>query len=131
MSGVSVEEVRLLLISAAIGILLLLIYDGIRIFRNLIPHGSFFLALEDFLYWLAASLLIFWMVYRSNDGAMRGFIIGGAALGMIVGQLPFSSLLVRALSAVLGFPIRLIKKAVKKIGRKRRQKRIEKEQEIQ
>ena len=131
MSGVIVEEVRLLLISAAIGILLLLIYDGIRIFRNLIPHGSFFLALEHFLYWLAASLLIFWMVYRSNDGAMRGFIIGGAALGMIVGQLTFSSLLVRALSAVLGFPIRLIKKAVKKIGRKRRQKRIEKEQEIQ
>ena len=63
--------------------------------------------------------------------AMRGFIIGRAALGMIVGQLTFSSLLVRALSAVLGFPIRLIKKAVKKIGRKRRQKRIEKEQEIQ
>lgn len=70
-----VEEVRLLLISAAIGILLLLIYDGIRIFRNLIPHGSFFLALEDFLYWLAASLLIFWMVYRSNDGAMRGILL--------------------------------------------------------
>lgn len=126
-----VEEVRLLLISAAIGILLLLVYDGIRIFRNLIPHGSFFWALEDFLYWLAASLLLFWMVYRSNDGAMRGFIIGGAVLGMIVSQLTFSPLLVRALSAVLGFPIRLIKKTVKKIGRKRRQKRIEKEQEIQ
>jgi hypothetical protein len=57
-------ELQFFLISVLWGSILLLIYDLFRIFRRLVKHDTFFVALEDLIFWVAASLFIFAMMYR-------------------------------------------------------------------
>ena len=66
------------------GMLILVIYDGIRIFRRVLPHGVWRVALEDVLYWFLSALLIFQLIYRENDGALRGYALAAVAVGMFV-----------------------------------------------
>lgn len=95
---VSVEilkEADILLKAFATGIILVLVYDLLRIIRRLIPHGNVWISLEDFLFWIGSAVTIFVMLYRENDGYLRGFSIGGVALGMILYSLLLSRLVVK------------------------------------
>ena len=46
------EEAELAALSFVLGILLMISYDLLRLFRLLIPHGSLWTGLEDFFYWI-------------------------------------------------------------------------------
>ena len=46
-----------------LGVLMMIAYDGVRIFRRIIPHGVAAVALEDLLYWLVCGVCIFRMLY--------------------------------------------------------------------
>ena len=61
-----------------------MIYDGIRIFRRVLPHGVWSVALEDVLYWFLSALLVFQLIYRENDGALRGYALAAVAVGMFI-----------------------------------------------
>ncbi len=63
---------------------MMIAYDGVRIFRRIIPHGGAAVALEDLLYWLVCGVCIFRMLYLENSGAIRGFAIAAVVLGMIL-----------------------------------------------
>lgn len=39
-------------------------YEGLKVFRRLISHGTVWMALEDLAYWLTCGFLIFRMLYR-------------------------------------------------------------------
>ncbi|MCI9681906.1 MAG: hypothetical protein HFI26_11030 [Lachnospiraceae bacterium] len=67
-----------------LGVLMMIAYDGVRIFRRIIPHGVAAVALEDLLYWLVCGVCIFRMLYLENSGAIRGFAIAAVVLGMIL-----------------------------------------------
>ena len=71
------QELIFLLISVALGEGLIILYDIFRIFRQVIPHGVIWTAIEDVCYWVVCALLVFGMVFRTNDGLVRGFSIGG------------------------------------------------------
>ena len=77
------QELIFLLISVALGEGLIILYDIFRIFRQVIPHGVIWTAIEDVCYWVVCALLVFGMVFRTNDGLVRGFSIGGILLGML------------------------------------------------
>ncbi len=76
------------------GILMMVLYDIIRIFRRLIPHNITAVAIEDILYWLVCGVLIFRMLYLENSGAIRGFAIAAVIMGMLL-YLQFLKLLNR------------------------------------
>lgn len=67
-----------------LGVLMMIAYDVIRIFRRLIPHGTAAVAVEDILYWLICGVNIFCMLYLENSGAIRGFAIAAVVLGMLL-----------------------------------------------
>ena len=46
-------ELELMAMSFLLGILLMAAYDLLRLFRLLIPHGNFWIGLEDFFYCLS------------------------------------------------------------------------------
>ncbi|MDD3173102.1 MAG: spore cortex biosynthesis protein YabQ [Herbinix sp.] len=77
-------ELQFFLISVLWGAILLLVYDCLRIFRRLIKHDTFFVALEDLIFWVFASLFIFIMMYKENNGIIRGFSVMGMAIGMVL-----------------------------------------------
>lgn len=84
MNGAIWNELNFFGISVLWGMLILILYDFLRIERRLISHNEFFIAVEDLIYWVVASLLIFHMMYKLNDGIIRGFSILAMLLGMLI-----------------------------------------------
>ncbi len=89
------KEADILLKAFATGVILMLVYDLLRIVRKLLPHGIFLISLEDFLFWTASAVVIFAMLFRENDGYLRAFSIGGVVLGMAVYALTVSRFVVK------------------------------------
>lgn len=105
-------EVQFFLTSILYGILLLVVYDCIRIIRRIVPHKGFFVALEDILFWLVASIVIFIMIYERNNGTIRGFAILGMLLGMVIYNQLLSQLVVKGITRIIKTIIKAIKKVL-------------------
>ena len=78
------EEAGLAALSFALGILLMISYDLLRLFRLLIPHGSLWTGLEDFFYWIYCAVMTFSLLFYENDGILRGYVIVSTFLGMFL-----------------------------------------------
>ena len=99
-------QARLLLESLALGLWLMACYDLIRISRILISRWPWLGGLEDFFYWIYVSLSVFALLYRLNDGVLRGWAVGCVFLGMIFYDRIVSRNLMKALKkAVDGIKI--------------------------
>ena len=83
------------------GMILVLAYDVLRILRQLMPHGTLWLAMEDLFYWLGCAFVVFALLYEKNDGLIRGFAIGGVVAGMLTYQWLVSRVFVRCIVIVL------------------------------
>ncbi len=101
------QEAAILCAAVLAGAGLFFLYDILRIFRRIIPHGAIWVGVEDFVFWLICTGVVFVMIYRENDGMVRGFALGGVVLGMLAYLLLLSRFVVgvnvRILKAVLGF----------------------------
>ena len=104
------QELIFLLISVALGEGLIILYDIFRIFRQVIPHGVIWTAIEDVCYWVVCG-----MVFRTNDGLVRGFSIGGILLGMLFYNHFVSPFFVKYLSLFFRKIMVILKKGLKKI----------------
>ena len=61
------HELDFFAVSFVLGILLVLVYDCLRIFRRLVRHGTVWISLEDLGYWVFTAFVIFAMLYQKND----------------------------------------------------------------
>lgn len=107
------QEAVFFLVSLCTGIGLLFLYDFLRIFRCVIPHKKWAIFWEDYIFWLLAGFVTFLMIYQWNQGAIRGFSIGGIALGMLGYHFGPSTLFVRYTSKLLKLVLRMVKAVVK------------------
>ena len=73
MSEIIIGQVRFLLMTSLLGMALLGAYDVCRFLRWLIPHCGVAVALEDIIFWVAASVPAFGMFYIYNDGEIRWY----------------------------------------------------------
>lgn len=108
MNDAIMVELRFFCTSVLWGVLLLIFYDVLRIIRRIIIHNGFFIAFEDLIYWVVSSLLIFRMMYRQNNGIIRGFAILAMLLGMILYHSALSELLVDTISGLINRILALI-----------------------
>lgn len=119
MSKNIIIELRFFSISFIGGTFLMFVYDNLRIIRRLIKHKNIVTFVEDFLYWLWASFYIFSIIYKENNGILRGFAFVSFTFGMIIYFKTFSrfyvNLLARLLNKLIRFgkiPLRKIKKTI-------------------
>lgn len=105
-------EVQFFLTSILYGILLLVVYDCIRIIRRIVPHRGFFVAFEDIIFWLVASVVIFTMIYERNNGTIRGFAILGMLLGMVIYNQLLSKFVVKGITLIIKTILKVIKKGL-------------------
>lgn len=96
-----IAELYFLLHSFCLGALIMILYDALRIFRKLVSHSVFALALEDFVYWIMCGVCIFVMLYRENNGSIRWFAVAGVACGMLVYNGTISTYITEGISALL------------------------------
>lgn len=111
-------EVGFFTTSFFVGILLLASYDIIRIVRRIIIHNSFFMAVEDMIFWAAGGVFVFRMIYEKNDGIVRGIALFSLFLGMICYHNTVSEFLVKWISRMIGTPIKKVLNIIKKILKK-------------
>ena len=82
------------------GCFLLAVYDILRILRNVFHHPGLLVSAEDIIYWLFHALYLFLMLYRQNSGMIRGYIIAGVVMGMVLYNQAVSPLVVNWFSGI-------------------------------
>ena len=107
------HETMFLGVSVLLGVVLFIVYDILRIFRRIVPHGSIWVGVEDFIYWLICTGAVFVMLYQENDGMVRGFALGGLVIGMALYYVTFSRMVIKVNVVVLKGIIGGIKKVLK------------------
>lgn len=103
------NQVYVFLWSAVGGALIALIYDLFRIKRRAVKTGILAIYFEDLVYWIIVAVVMFAVVYHSNEGEIRGYIFIGTVLGVTLYTLFFSKLVMK--SAI--FIIRIVVKVLK------------------
>lgn len=91
------------------GGLLFFVYDCLRILRQLLKHPPFLTGMEDVLYWICSGLYLFRGFYRDNDGMIRGYILTGVLLGMLVWHFTVSGFYVRMVTKMLSILTKRLK----------------------
>ena len=84
MSAYIQAEADLAVQSFLLGLFLMLCYDGLRLFRFFLYHGSLLTGLEDFLYWLFSGIMTFSLLFRENSGVLRAYVIVSVFAGMFL-----------------------------------------------
>ena len=106
-------EWEFLLHTIKVGMGIAVLYDGLRMFRLILPHFSVIISVEDLLFWIYTTAVIFRMQFYQNNGISRGFSILGIMLGMIAYDRLIGERLVRITAKLVGF----IKRELTKIGK--------------
>lgn len=99
--GEIVRQGQLFVMAVLLGAGLLFLYDFLRIFRRILRHNAVGIAVEDILFWLFGALWMFGFMYRYNEGIIRGFLVFGAAVGMILYSILISRYVVRTGTTIL------------------------------
>ncbi|MCH5280345.1 MAG: spore cortex biosynthesis protein YabQ [Lachnospiraceae bacterium] len=101
MSGQIVSEGQFLFFCFLSGICITVVYDCFRIFRRVVRHGTFWIAVEDLVFWFGAAVFLFFMLYETNNGVIRWFSIAGAAVGMLIYKYTIGEHLVEIMSTLI------------------------------
>ena len=91
------------------GMLIAFIYDVFRIKRKAIKTRSIFIHIEDFLYWIIVAIVMFALVYYSNEGEIRGYIFLGNILGVILYSLLLSKIIINSSMFILNVIYKILK----------------------
>src|SRR5690554_3063705 len=86
------QEAYILLATIYGGILIGFIYDLYKIFRRIFHPKRMATIIQDFFFWLMISLVAFYVLIISNQGALRfynflGFVIGAAAYNFFLSEI--------------------------------------------
>jgi len=60
------------------------IYDAFRIKRRAVKTSALVTYIEDIIYWIIVSIIMFAVVYYSNEGEIRGYLFLGTILGAVL-----------------------------------------------
>ncbi len=137
------NQVYVFLSSFVGGIIIGFIYDLFRIKRKAFRTGKIATFIEDVAYWIIVTFVMFFVIYRSNDGELRVYVFIGAILGVLLYALLFSKIVInsalfilriiyrtgkviwkiisypfKVLFKILAVPMRLVKKSAGRAYRK-------------
>ena len=101
-------QFKVFLISLFIGFILGLFYDFIKIFRKFILHNNIIINIEDTIYWLFMSIIIFLISLYQNNGEIRIFFIWGIFIGMVLYTTLISSFFIKFSTKIINIFIKLI-----------------------
>lgn len=100
-----------LLYALLMGIFITFIYDILRIFRRVVPHGELWVSFEDIAFWIYCAAKVFLLMYHESDGTLRWFAVLGALVGMMAYKKLVSPFLVKYVSLLLRKILQALAKA--------------------
>ncbi len=111
------RQLYIFAVSIICGAIVALVYDILRAKRRNFRTGAIMIHIEDFLFWIIASIILFAVAYMVNDGDLRGFIFLGFITGIVLYKTLFSKFILKALSFLmkaLKYPFSLSAKIISK-----------------
>ncbi len=84
MNDAVVSELELLIFSFLSGIICFFGYDLLLVQRIFFRRSLILEKIEDILYWLAASVFVFSVIYKKNSGVIRSYSVVGMLAGMLL-----------------------------------------------
>lgn len=66
------------------GVFLAVCYDVLRIMRRMIVHTSFWMGIEDILYWCFTGIFLFFVIYTENNGVIRSYALLAIGTGALI-----------------------------------------------
>lgn len=93
MSSYIRTEILLFLCSFGTGAVMLLLYKILHLPDKLLVFRSKWRNMVDIIYWIMAGIVLFGLLYRSNYGSLRLFMMPGVAFGGIFANFVLNRLL--------------------------------------
>ena len=97
------------------------IYDGLRIWRRLVHHSLRQMNIQDIVYWICMTVVLFYLLFTYNRGEIRSYTIAGMIVGCVFYQKTISPVWVELAYRLLRPVIHLffvLFSIIKKIRRK-------------
>lgn len=85
------------------------VFDGYRVVSNELRLPRWWLPVLDMMYWMAAALIVFRVLYASNNGEVRAYVF----LGLLIGVLSYYWLFSKSVIAIVKWTIGAIKTLVR------------------
>lgn len=104
------NQASVLLDSVFIGMVIMALYDVLRLFRRVFRHKRFLRDFEDFIFWIIGGFIVFSLVYSRSDGNIRWFIMAGVALGGYIYYISFGRFLVKYIAKYVNKFINIVLK---------------------
>lgn len=108
------HEIQLGLACFFMGILLMALYDLLRIFRRVIRHNIIAVSLEDIIFWIICMISAFELLRVMNQGIFRYSVVLMAGAGMFLYHLLLGRYAVPFFAKLLNKVKKLLKKVLKK-----------------
>lgn len=121
MSGFLSNQITQFFIAVFAGALLDAIYEILRILRKVVRHHIVVVNIEDFIYWNFVGVFLYIVIFISNNGILRWFIIAAAVGGAYLFHMSIGHIMVEIVSKILKF---FINKVLKNIAKKVKMKMI-------
>lgn len=90
-----INQTSLFLIFTIDGVLIGIIFDIFRILRKAIKTSDFVTYIEDFLFWIITSIILFYSIFTYNNGELRFFMFLAVILGFVLYLCTISSYLIK------------------------------------
>ena len=100
-------QFKIFLISLCIGLMLGFFYDFLKIFRKYVVHNNIIINIEDTIYWLFMSIVIFLISLYQNDGEIRIFFIIGIFTSMILYNFLISNIFIKVSIKIINLILKL------------------------
>ena len=105
MTEVILGQLRFILWMMCGGMAILAGYDVLRLFRWLVPHGTVWIAVEDLVFWGAASVPSFVLFLKMHDGQIRWYGVVALLSGIVLYEVGISRPVRRVLCRIFA-PVR-------------------------
>lgn len=96
-----ISETSAFLLACLLGAAFGAFYDVFRIIRLVIPHGKVIVFFEDVFYFIVLTFVCFAFVLEQGNGVLRGFIIFGELIGMILYFFTVSLLIMKSAQLII------------------------------
>lgn len=83
MAGVG-REVIVFAVAVLSGASVMLAYECLECFREIMKHSLVLIGIEDILYWIGTALYLSVQIYQTNSGRIRWHFILGVVLGVFL-----------------------------------------------
>lgn len=107
------QQTAIFLFTVGIGVFIGLVYDIFRILRKVFKHKNFIIHVEDFIFWIFVTCVMFYLMLNKNYGEIRGFTILGSIMGWLLYFFTLSFFVMTISTKVIEIIIQILKVTTK------------------